>query len=198
MDMAQKFCSNCGAPLEAGTKFCSECGHPVEDVETAKSAGDKQLPAYENRETQIIPRPAANPTVSQPPSSSQSYGDKTTGEPLSPDDWLKWRPFMPVTRMNRLRYFINGLKLTGISIVLALIAFIPILGWIIAIAGGLCVAVANAVLNVYRLHDLDWTGWLFLVAFIPYVNIIFLLILLFAPGKHGPNKYGPDPLEGMR
>jgi uncharacterized membrane protein YhaH (DUF805 family) len=44
-----------------------------------------------------------------------------------------------------------------------------------------------------RAHDLGWTGWLALVAVIPYVGWVVNLILLFAPGNAGDNKYGPSP-----
>ena len=38
-----------------------------------------------------------------------------------------------------------------------------------------------------RSHDAGWTGF---IALIPYVNI---LLLLFAKGDAGTNKYGPNP-----
>ncbi|RDH82871.1 MAG: DUF805 domain-containing protein [endosymbiont of Galathealinum brachiosum] len=44
-----------------------------------------------------------------------------------------------------------------------------------------------------RLHDLDRTGWLTLLMFVPLINIIFGLYLLFGPGSPGANKYGPAP-----
>lgn len=46
---------------------------------------------------------------------------------------------------------------------------------------------------IRRLHDLDRTGWFSLAFIIPILNIIIALMLLFAPGTKGPNKYGPPP-----
>lgn len=44
-----------------------------------------------------------------------------------------------------------------------------------------------------RLHDMNASAWLLLINFIPYVNGVFWLILLFVPGTKGPNKYGDEP-----
>ena len=44
-----------------------------------------------------------------------------------------------------------------------------------------------------RLHDLDGTGWLTLLMFVPLINVVFGLYLLFATGSPGTNKYGPAP-----
>ena len=45
---------------------------------------------------------------------------------------------------------------------------------------------------VRRLHDSDKSGWLYLIAFIPFGGIV-LLVFFCLDGTHGPNKYGPDP-----
>jgi len=46
---------------------------------------------------------------------------------------------------------------------------------------------------IRRLHDLDRTGWWFLVVF-TIVGIILLLIWACKSGVKGPNRFGPDPL----
>lgn len=51
--------------------------------------------------------------------------------------------------------------------------------------------------GVKRLHDLDKSGWLVLLMFIPLVNFVFGLYLLFADGTVGPNQYGADPKNRM-
>jgi uncharacterized membrane protein YhaH (DUF805 family) len=50
-------------------------------------------------------------------------------------------------------------------------------------------------LMVRRLHDKDMTGWLVLLAFVPFGSII-VLILLAGSGNPNPNKYGPVPVVG--
>ncbi len=113
---------------------------------------------------------------------------------------LKWTTY--TGRLNRQRYFLRGL---GISFGAFLISFI--FAFIAAILGaaedtatavGYLFALPLIVLSYFnsmkRAHDLDKTGWIVLVSFIPFVNIIFGLYLLFAKGTDGPNKYGDDPL----
>lgn len=35
-----------------------------------------------------------------------------------------------------------------------------------------------------------------IATFIPLLNLVLGLYLLFARGTYGPNEYGPDPIEG--
>ncbi|WP_201584618.1 DUF805 domain-containing protein [Psychrobacter jeotgali] len=44
-----------------------------------------------------------------------------------------------------------------------------------------------------RLHDLDKSGWLILITFIPLVNLLFYLYLIFARGDEGINRFGLPP-----
>ena len=44
-----------------------------------------------------------------------------------------------------------------------------------------------------RLNDLDQSGWLSLLILVPFINALFGLYLLFAPGTEGPNRFGPAP-----
>lgn len=46
-----------------------------------------------------------------------------------------------------------------------------------------------------RLHDLGYSGWWIIVIFVPLLNIVLGIYLLFWKGEKGKNKYGPDPLE---
>jgi uncharacterized membrane protein YhaH (DUF805 family) len=50
--------------------------------------------------------------------------------------------------------------------------------------------------SVRRLHDRDKSGWFFLLILIPLVGAIILLIWYCQRGTIGPNRFGPDPLEG--
>ena len=44
-----------------------------------------------------------------------------------------------------------------------------------------------------RLNDMDRSGWLMLLMLVPFINLILALFLLFAPGTHGRNRFGPAP-----
>jgi len=58
----------------------------------------------------------------------------------------------------------------------------------------LAMAVAAISLGIRRLHDLDKSGWWFLIALIPLIGFFFQLYLLFAKGTEGYNSFGEDPL----
>jgi len=53
--------------------------------------------------------------------------------------------------------------------------------------------VISVMIGVQRLHDLDKTGWLYLLMLVPILNIIFGLYLLFAPGTQSANRFGNPP-----
>lgn len=46
---------------------------------------------------------------------------------------------------------------------------------------------------IRRLHDLNISGIWFFLILIPFINLLFLLFLLCAPGTDGVNKYGEKP-----
>lgn len=47
--------------------------------------------------------------------------------------------------------------------------------------------------GIRRLHDIDRTGWWWLIAF-TVIGIILLIVWACTRGTAGPNRYGPDPL----
>jgi len=65
-----------------------------------------------------------------------------------------------------------------IGLVILAIAYVPMFG-----------------LSVRRLNDLNQSGWLSLILLIPLINLLFLLVLIFAPGTKSVNNYGPRPVE---
>jgi uncharacterized membrane protein YhaH (DUF805 family) len=48
-------------------------------------------------------------------------------------------------------------------------------------------------LSVRRLHDVEKSGWFFLIGLIPLIGAIWLFVLTCTNGTVGINKYGPDP-----
>jgi uncharacterized membrane protein YhaH (DUF805 family) len=60
---------------------------------------------------------------------------------------------------------------------------------------GLVNLIPSIAVAVRRLHDPDRTGWLLLLAFIPFLGGFALLVLMLLDGTHGPNSYGPDPKQ---
>lgn len=81
--------------------------------------------------------------------------------------------------------FANINSLTGLKIV-AFVLYLPII-------------YMSMVFGIKRLHDLNHSGWLVLLNFIPIVNFFFALYILLKPGHEGLNKFGqersPKPWE---
>ena len=103
-------------------------------------------------------------------------------------------------RANRSWYFWHILlddfiifALTITVVVLGVLVGAPLvaLPFIGVILGGVAAAIA---VTVKRLHDLDRPGWHWFLLAVPLYNIYLGLLLLFAPGTPGPNRFGPDPL----
>jgi len=47
--------------------------------------------------------------------------------------------------------------------------------------------------DIQRLHDINLSGWIVLVKFIPVVGFILPIILIFIPGDKTTNTYGDPP-----
>ena len=122
-------------------------------------------------------------------------------------------------RLNRQLFFLTHMTLSSVyGYVWGLIYLVSWLFFGIALLGGdeevaaaataggfVILAVFSALLSipfiwmyfslyVKRAHDIGWTGWMVLLLFIPIVGLIFWILLLFKPGTHGENRYGPDLL----
>jgi uncharacterized membrane protein YhaH (DUF805 family) len=56
---------------------------------------------------------------------------------------------------------------------------------------GLSVLVLTVIFAVRRCHDIDISGWWNLLIFVPLINLIYGLFLIFKPGTEGPNRFAP-------
>lgn len=59
---------------------------------------------------------------------------------------------------------------------------------------GLALFLPTLAVSVRRLHDVDRSGWWYLIVFVPIVGWILLLVWYCTRGTGGPNRFGPDPL----
>ena len=165
-----KFCQQCGTPLEPGVKFCPKCGAAVMDGE--------QQPSPES--------PSTKSSMHQ----KVDYSAQEVG--------LKEKYLSFTGRLNRKPYILRGLVLWVLSLVLSgassaledagSLILLPV------VAIGVVVLVGSFSLGIRRCHDLNRTGWMMLLIFIPLVNIFFAIYLMFFHGTEGDNKYGADPL----
>lgn len=104
--------------------------------------------------------------------------------------------FSPSTRLNRLRYWAHGALFAIATYILiaiggALAVFTsPIVGFVIMGIAYIAILVFSVILMIQRLHDLNKTGWMWLLALVPFANIYLLIILIFFKGTPGRNNYG--------
>lgn len=68
----------------------------------------------------------------------------------------------------------------------ALLMLLPVLWAVFLIIPGISLAAR-------RLHDIGLSGWLYLVACIPYIGGVFMLVIACIPSQPYPNPYGPPP-----
>ncbi|OPK06734.1 MULTISPECIES: DUF805 domain-containing protein [unclassified Pseudomonas] len=47
--------------------------------------------------------------------------------------------------------------------------------------------------SVQRLHDIGWSGWLWLLTLVPIVGSFFPFVMMLMPGNHTANRYGAPP-----
>ena len=113
------------------------------------------------------------------------------------------RPFTTDGRIGRLRYLAWSLSLillmTG-GLILAAIgyAITPAIGFLLGGVGLIAAMVVGVQIGVQRLHDIGWSGWLYLLALVPYLGSVFSLVIMLIPGSAGANRYGAPPPENTR
>lgn len=49
-----------------------------------------------------------------------------------------------------------------------------------------------------RLHDTDRSAWWLLLVLLPVIGAIVLIVFFASRGTPGPNRFGPDPINGNR
>lgn len=59
----------------------------------------------------------------------------------------------------------------------------------------LALVVPTLGITVRRIHDIGRNGWWILLTLIPYLGLIFTLILFVKKGQLGENQYGQNPLK---
>lgn len=108
-----------------------------------------------------------------------------------------FNPFRFDGRIGRLQYFgfavVWGLLVAVVSTVVTAgeATAAPSAGGSLSLTVLLLVyLVAIVSYGVRRLHDLDKSGWWYLLSFVPLANVVLGLVLLFGPGTPGPNRFG--------
>ena len=95
-------------------------------------------------------------------------------------------------RIGRLRYLAYTM---GASLAVGFVAGVatallgPTIGTAIALIAYIPLLVFGVLIMIQRSHDMDWSGWMILLALIPLVGLIWI----FKPGTAQGNRFGAPP-----
>lgn len=144
------------------------------------------------------------PAVAADPESPYAPPQATVGEALPAFSTLK--PFSFDGRIGRLRYLAWTMSLTLVTLsagsllaVFALALFNTdstialILGCLLALIGFVALGLVSIQFSVQRLHDIGWSGWLWLLTLVPFVGSIFPFVMVIVRGNNTANRYGAPP-----
>ncbi|MDR2187396.1 MAG: DUF805 domain-containing protein [Azonexus sp.] len=147
---------------------------------------------------------SSNPNPFAPPRAAVADVIPGEGETFQPV-----KIFSATGRMGRMRYyayllsayFITYVAIMALSVLLGIAGVLSagrgdaaLLGLGLGVITILFLAtIPYLVLTIFwtiqRSHDMNWSGWMMLLALIPLVGLIWL----FRPGTPGPNRFGPPP-----
>jgi len=173
-------CDNCGQEVYELDTECFECGNPVDKISKTVRRKD----ATKKDEFNYNRKPERN-------NSDEKKLDHTNFE----EDF-----FSPKGRLRRKNYFIRFLLLSIPGAILSIVSEGSNEGIFVVFLSLITIACSIfAIIQVVkRLHDINMSGWYWLLFFIPLINLIFGLYLLFKIGTNGANKYGEDPKKDVK
>lgn len=177
---------------------CPKCGHQQDKAAECAACGiiiDKYLA----RQAQQAESAPASATLGAP--SPYSPPRSEVGDSLPEYGALK--VFTTDGRIGRVRYLgwsmgMMLLAMLAYAISAGLMLASPILGGILMIPLVIAAVVVTVMIGVQRLHDIGWSGWLWLVNFVPVVGSVFAILMLVVPGTQGANRYGAPPPPNSR
>ena len=116
-------------------------------------------------------------------------------------------------RLNRLQYFLLALMQFMLFVIVTVIFLSVIpdsnedtgtgLGFVLIALLYTAFVIASAIttfsLAIRRGHDFGASGWWSLLIIVPYISLMYHLVLFFRSGEDAPNAYGdqPDPDIGL-
>ena len=195
---------NSGETTDTGRMTCPKCGHEQVKAPECEACGiiiekfiayKAQQPEIQTTATSLTEQAASKKSSPYAPPQSE------VGETLP--EFAELRVFTTDGRIGRLRYLAWSLSLilvmTGGFILAAIgYAITPAIGFILGGAGLIAAMVVGVQIGVQRLHDIGWSGWLYLLALVPYLGSVFTFLLMLIPGSKGANRFGAPPPENTR
>ncbi|SDT87735.1 Uncharacterized membrane protein YhaH, DUF805 family [Pseudomonas pohangensis] len=188
-------CPKCGHEQTKAVE-CSACGIIIEKFIARQALLPKAevtvAPEAEARKPETTATPASSPYT--PPQAS-------VAENLP--EYATLKVFSTNGRIGRLRYMAWSLSLillltAGTIVVGVGYAITPAIGYLLGTVAVIAAIVVGVQIGVQRLHDIGWSGWLYLLALVPYLGSVFSLVIMILPGNTGANRYGAPPPENSR
>lgn len=174
-------------PTSTARMECPKCGHEQPQAAECSACGII-IEKYLARQTQLEKTaPTVSPSPYAPPQAQ-------VGEELPEFGELK--VFTTNGRIGRLRYLAWSLVMTLaaaglLGIAAAGFAIADTVGILLMSLVFIGLLVVSVQIGVQRLHDIGWSGWLFLLNLVPIVGSVFPLLMLIIPGTASTNRYGP-------
>lgn len=174
---------------------CPKCGHEqARSIEC--SACGIVIEKYLARQAELASNAPAVAAPSGAAASPYAPPQAQVGDDLPEFGELKVRSLSG--RIGRVRYLGWSAALSfivfGAYLAASLLMAVSMPLGVVAIAAVVIAAVVFSVpIGVQRLHDLGWSGWLWLVLLVPFVNAVLSLLMLFMPGEQTSNRFGPPP-----
>ncbi|WP_161865917.1 DUF805 domain-containing protein [Pseudomonas yangonensis] len=176
------------------TMTCPKCGH--EQAKAAEcSACGIIIDKYLARQAQLA---EAAPVQAPAASAASPYAPPQANVAEQLPQYSELKVFSVSGRIGRVRYL--GWTMAMLLCMLPMLllfagasAISSALGTLIMAAGVIAMIVIGVFIGVQRLHDIGWSGWLWLLNFVPFIGSVFALLMLIIPGTQGANRYGPPP-----
>lgn len=173
----------------------------------AKTGIDARIeaePAIELSLADIQHAPASKAPAFADPESPYAPPRASVGDNLP--EFAELKPFGFTGRIGRLRYLawtmvlilvVIGAGTTAAIFAIGLISSDSsaglILGGLLAFFLCLAIGLVSIQICVQRLHDIGWSGWLWLLHLVPIVGSVFPFVIMCVPGNQVVNRYGPPP-----
>lgn len=177
---------------------CPKCGHQQDKAAECSACGviiDKYLARQALLGESAAAQPAAPPPVS---AVETPYAPPRAKVDASQDEVGPLKVLSFNGRIGRLRYLAWSLVLMIAFVILGAVlsavdTLSETLGGALLFVAVVGMLVVTLQIGVQRLHDMGWSGWLWLLNLVPIVNSVFWLLMLVVPGTLGANRFGPQP-----
>lgn len=183
-------------PVDSARMNCPKCGHEQAKAIECSACGII-IEKYLARQAQLAEE-APTPAPAAAASSASPYAPPQANVAETLPEFSELKVFSVNGRIGRVRYLGWSMAMLLCSMPILMVtaglsAMSSVLGGLLLIVAIVAMLAVSVFIGVQRLHDIGWSGWLWLINFVPVVGGVFALLMLIIPGTQGANRYGPPP-----